>query len=337
MTDSPTLRAYSKIGSTSGCENGGRLVDVLMRALAVAPAVVASAAAGRLEVDLLEGVLTDIADDHRPRPAARRVVEAPPPRVAQAEAPDLAEHARPPDERVRRRDVVALGIVVRHRHVDAEHLAQQRLRILREMHRVVARPAVAHADVEIPVRSEREVAAVVVVEWLGDDTLAVGPAEIEARRRVGAERIGRRPPEPRDDGVGLQVDEVDVDAAARCVVRRERQPEQPLLPAVADDGSEVEVVGRLDDAALQHADAAVLLDDELYGRVGRILDERHGLGEAARHQLGADLCGGRPRRGRQYEPGQHECDRPRRGMVPGSIVAEQDRSRIASSSVLQEQ
>ena len=69
------------------------------------------------------------------------------------------------------------------------------------MHRVVARTAVAHADVEIPVRAEREVAAVVVVEWLGDDPLAVGPAEIEARRRVGAERIGRRPSEPRDDGV----------------------------------------------------------------------------------------------------------------------------------------
>ena len=49
------------------------------------------------------------------------------------------------------------------------------------MHRVVARTAVAHADVEIPVGPEHEVAAVVVVEWLGDDTLAVGPAEIETR------------------------------------------------------------------------------------------------------------------------------------------------------------
>ena len=219
----------------SGCENGGRLVTFVMRALAVAPAVVAPAAAGRLEVDLLPRILADVADEHRARAAPRRVVEAPAPGVAQAEAPDLGEDAGPPDERVRRRHVVALGIAVGHRDVDAEHLAEQRPRILRAVHRIVARSAVAHADVEIPVRPEREVAAVVVGERLRDDALAVRPPEIEPRRRIGAERIGRRAPEPRDDRVGLQVDEVDEDAAARRVIGREREPEQSLLTAVADD------------------------------------------------------------------------------------------------------
>ena len=60
-----------------------------MRALAVPPAVVAPAAIRRLVVDLFERALSDVADDQRASAAARRVVEAVAPRVAQAERPDL--------------------------------------------------------------------------------------------------------------------------------------------------------------------------------------------------------------------------------------------------------
>ena len=88
-----------------------------------------------------------------------------------------------------------------HVDVDAQHLAEQLLRILRAMIGIVARAAVAEADVEVAVGSEREMPAVVIRERLRDDGGAVGrQSEIEARSGVGDERIGRSP-EPGDDRV----------------------------------------------------------------------------------------------------------------------------------------
>ncbi len=67
-----------------------------MRALAIAPAVVAPAAIRRLVVDFLERVLSDVADDERAGTAARRVIEAVAPRIAQAERPDLGPRRHRP-------------------------------------------------------------------------------------------------------------------------------------------------------------------------------------------------------------------------------------------------
>ena len=98
------------------------------------------------------------------------------------------------------------------------------------MFRVVARAAIAEPDVEIAVRSEREVSAVVIGERLRDDALRPVELQIESRGRIGDERIGRAR-EARDDGVAVWVREVDVEAAARRVIGREREAEQALLAA----------------------------------------------------------------------------------------------------------
>ena len=76
-------------------------------------------------------------------------------------------------------------MAVRHADVDPQHLAEQLRRILRAMIGIVAGAAVAEADVEEAVGTEREVAAVVIRERLRDERLArrAAPAQIEARRR----------------------------------------------------------------------------------------------------------------------------------------------------------
>ena len=116
--------------------------------------------------------------------------------------------------------------------VDAQHLAEQLRRVLRAMAGIVARPAIAEPDVEIPVRTERQVAAVVIRERLIDERgTATRPSADRTASPASATTGSRRPPESRDDGVAVRVREVDEEAAAAGVVGRERQPEQPLLPA----------------------------------------------------------------------------------------------------------
>ena len=66
--------------------------------------------------------------------------------------------------------------------------------------------------------------------------------QIESRRRIGDERV-RRAPESRDDRIAGPVGEVDVEAAARRVVGRERQPEQAALAAARDAAGQIEEVG----------------------------------------------------------------------------------------------
>ncbi len=202
--------------------------DVVQRAFAITPAVVPSAPSRRLVVDFLARALTDIADDHRSRAAVHGIVEAPAPGVAQSKTPDLAEVARPTDERVGRRHGVTIGVAAR--DVDPQHLSQQATRGLREMIRIVAVPPVTHADVKVSIGPEREVAAVVIRERMEDGLLAVRPAEVEAGSRVGDERIARSE-KPRDDDMAGGVGEADVEPAGRSVVGRKGQAEQSLLAA----------------------------------------------------------------------------------------------------------
>ena len=142
-----------------------------MRAFAVAPAVVTAARAARLVVDFFEAVLADVADDQRAGAAARDIVEAVAPRIAKAERPDLVARRVAAEERIVRRNPVAGRVVVGHADVDAQHLAEQLVRVLRAMVGIVAGSAVAEADVEKAVGPEREVAAVVVRERLLDEAL----------------------------------------------------------------------------------------------------------------------------------------------------------------------
>src|SRR5262249_50326986 len=152
-------------------------------------------------------------------------------------------------------------------------------RILRAMIRVVARSTVAEADVEKAVGPEDEIAAVVIGERLPDERQPRAPAKIEARRGIGDERIARRSPEPRDDGVARAIREVDEHAPARRV-RREREAEQSLLAARHDRAAQIEEVAVEHDAVADGADAPGLFDDELDGAIGGILDERQRVGGA---------------------------------------------------------
>ena len=193
MTDCPR-RAAVLVDRIDERQKGRRARrDVVVRAFAIAPAVVAAAAIRRLVVDLLERVLADVADDQRAGAAARRIVEAVAPRIAQAERPDFRPRRNRPaaDERIVGRHLIAGRMRVGHVDVDAQHLAEQLLRILRAMFRIVAGAAVAEADVEIAVRSERQMPAVVIRERLRDRRSAARATkpQIESRRWVGDERI----------------------------------------------------------------------------------------------------------------------------------------------------
>src|SRR5262249_52173810 len=122
-------------------------------ALHAAPAVVVAALASRLEVDLLDRVLADVADPQ----VAGLAVEAPAPGVAHAVVPDRGHEAGIAHEGV----VGGRAAVV----VDAVHLAQRlvvRLRVAAghvARARVVEVAAVTDADVQLAVRAEDDVAA----------------------------------------------------------------------------------------------------------------------------------------------------------------------------------
>ena len=103
-------------------------------------------------------------------------------------------------------------------------------------------------------------------------TVGAAEAEVESRRGIGDERIGRSP-EARDDRVAGSIGEVDVEAAARGVGRK-GEAEQAALAAGEIAPAQIEEVRRQHRAAAHDADAAGLLDDELHGAIERILDER---------------------------------------------------------------
>src|SRR5688500_11142788 len=139
------------------------------RALEAAPAVVAAV---RHAVDLLPLGLTDVSHPER----SRTPVEAPAPRVAQPGGVDLRAGLRsgPVHVAARRageRIVAGDGVGPRHGDIDAQHLAEQRrhqLAVADGAVLVIPAAAVADADVEEAVRTEGDVAAVVVGFGLAD-------------------------------------------------------------------------------------------------------------------------------------------------------------------------
>jgi hypothetical protein len=226
-----------------------------------------------LIVDFLEQSLSDLADHKRARAATRGIVEAPSPWIPHPERPDFRQHGGVADERVVWRHHVAAGVAVRDGYIDAQHLSKKVLRILREVVRIAAGPAIAHAEVEKPVRSEDQVAAVVIGEWMLDELSSVGPDKIRAARRDGEERVHRIAQKPCDDNLTLRIGEIHEEATAGRVVRRKREAEQALLTAGNDGRRQIQEV-RGDDAADDRTNAPPLLDDELHVRLCRVLDER---------------------------------------------------------------
>src|SRR5205823_5470818 len=111
--------------------------------------------AGRHEVDLLVGVLADVADPE----IAGGAVEGVAPRVAQAKGPNLGVNVFvEADVRIVRRDGVRGAAI----DVEAQHLAKQGHRILGVPIPIAGAATVAGADPELAVWPEEEHAAIVV-------------------------------------------------------------------------------------------------------------------------------------------------------------------------------
>ena len=163
------------------------------RAFAIAPAVVAAAASGWLVVDFLARALAHIPDDQRSGSAERRIVKAPAPRVAPSDAPDFRQIARLASEGIVDGNVVTLGVAITNRHIHPEHLAEERARILRVVITVVRSPAIANTDVEVAVGAKRDVAAVVITDWMSDERFAAWPQQDRSASRptrAGCQPIG---------------------------------------------------------------------------------------------------------------------------------------------------
>src|ERR1019366_10415809 len=116
--------------------------------------VLAADARGRLQVDLFILVLADVADPE----VAAFTIETETPRIAKSVRPDLVPHEAQPKERVRRGNRVRQTVI----DVDAQNLAQKLRQILGVVARIARKASVARADVEVAVRAELQLAAVVV-------------------------------------------------------------------------------------------------------------------------------------------------------------------------------
>ena len=142
---------------------GRRLVAV--GALHRVPAVVEAAHPVARNVDLLPRPLADVAD---PQVAGRRGRSASATGCAARSARSRAARPRPVSERVVGGDRVGRRLPGGHVDVDAEDLGQVRLEAAAVAVRIATGAAVAERDVQHPVRTEREAAAVVVGERLLD-------------------------------------------------------------------------------------------------------------------------------------------------------------------------
>jgi hypothetical protein len=281
-----------------------------VQALAAVPAVVAAAGRpGHLEVDLLVEILSDVSDVE----IAGLAVEAEAPGVAQTVGPDLvrAGAGGGRGEGIGGRDGVGSAAV----DVDAQELAEQGVDVLPVLEGIAAAAAVAGADVQIAVRPELEIAAVVI-----------GLARVRDRQQD--ETAGA----VRDVGIGGDVVPGDLDGAVALprvvdeeeavgrVVRMEGQPQEPALATAAGagraDGGGVEEGGGQDLGAVPDPDLAGLLHDEQPSRLVLGVGDVDDVGQAAGDLHGGDEGAGRRARGgprpeaERQEEGREKADDP---------------------------
>ena len=285
---------------------GVLVIVVAGRSLVGAPAEVGALprAVGRRDVvDLLDGVLPDVADPE----VAGGGVEGEPPRVAQPGAPDL----RPcvPARRVRVVRGDGVGGVAVGRRVDAEQLRQQRGRLLTVALRIALRAAVAVARVEQAVRPEQDAAPVVVGERLVDRQHLAAAGRVDA---IGGHRVLV------DAGVAVVVRVADVEVAA---VGREGQVEQALLAPGGRPIGHVQHLARRAAVDIHREDPAGLLrhvEDPVVVDDGDGLVEAPDLGQLHRHVA---EVGGR-RRARRGRRAAGRRGRGGRALVPAAADAE---------------
>ncbi len=276
--------------------------------------------------------MTDVAERQRAGAAEHGVVEARTPGIAHAERPDLVQGTQciGPGKRVVGGNPIAARVGVRHAHVDAQDLSEQRERTLRLIARIATGAAVAHEDVQVAVRAEGDLAAVVIGEGLADEALlgllerdAVGtvgvavdvghgrPEQIEARGLLRYQGIGRRATETRDDGGarGIGADrftgEVHVEAARPRVVGRERESEQAALTATDRLLAQVEEGRGEERSVADDSNQAGLLNDVLHRGIRRVLDHPHRHGQTRDVGFRSQLRAGVRRRTECHHDGEH--------------------------------
>jgi hypothetical protein len=243
------------------------------------PAEVEPTGAGRSAIDLLELLLADVSDPQVPGDP----VEGEAPRVAEPVGPDLRSAAAIPSsarERIVARDVVA----GRARDVEPEDRCQERVGVLAVAVGVAARAAISKPDVEVAVRPEREMPAVVVRVRLVDREDHLGRPGIRPLRIVAD-------PVARHDRVAANVRVVDVEAAVVGVVGFERESQEALLAAGHDPVAHIEEhLGRNPTLARHSLDPSGLFNNEEAATpIARVGDEQGAL-ETGGDRLKLDPC-----------------------------------------------
>ena len=148
------------------------------------------------------------------------------------------------------------------------------------MGRIVATPAVSERNVQKSVGSELQVASVVIRKRLDDESITVWPTQVDTGRGSGHDRIGHRPQVPGNDRVPVSLPRVvDEEAAARRVVRRERQTQQTAFAATEDQRRQVEKIDRQQRAVADNANLSALFDHELHVGLCGVLHHRNGSTE----------------------------------------------------------
>src|SRR5204862_4240758 len=131
-------------------------------------------------------------------------------------------------------------------HDHAKYFAYPRSKVLHAFTWPARRSAVAHANVQIAIRPEWQLAAVTVREGLRD------PQQDLRGRGVGTIRIDRRHAIARDHGGSrsYRLGVVDVEEAVLLVLRMEGDAEQSALVAAEDEVRDVEKRRRQDARAV---------------------------------------------------------------------------------------
>ena len=154
---------------------------------------------------------------------------------------------------------------------------------------IVAGAAIAEADVQVTVGTERQMSAVMIRERVIDKALRPAEQQVEARHRIGHEPIARSA-KARDDVVAGWIRERHKKPAAIGVIGRKGQTEQAAFAAKRDAVRDVEKIGRKHGAVLHNADAPVLLHDKLDIAIRRVLHECHGNCKSSGMKPASQLC-----------------------------------------------
>jgi hypothetical protein len=164
-------------------------------------------------------------------------------------------------------------------HVEAQDLAEQLQLVLRAIARIVARTAVAHADVEKPVGTEPQRTAVVVLERLRDHEQDAGGRRVRALR-IRADAVFR------DDCGAVRASRVVDEQPAIGAIRRVKcDTEQAPLAAARHERRKVEERCAAARAAFEDPYDAALLRHEQAAAVIAGVDDVDRRAEAAGDQL----------------------------------------------------